>query len=411
MRRHALILCLVFGLVVTVAEAVVINATQVEDAISTKNGNSFFGTGSSAAGEVEVGSQRSANFDPTNNRAARTFAEFVLTQPMIDEAAALAGGSQRAKLRFDLEQIVNGPGNLEGLDIRYFGITGADRSASTLWNTASQETAQNVIYATTSPGTHSGTFSNALVVTDIGNATAGDYIAFGLVTDRGVDNSVVVGGPPSRQVYLLDDPTSVFSLSFTLPKLLVTPTAIAQTQGNAGQPITNLINNSGLSGVPDVSNYTTLTHAGGVWYTATALPPNYYDNGGTPPQFVLNLDKEYELTDLVLWGYGGNANEAAEFLVEFSLDGGGIYYDSAAVMTSSLLGTGNATLTFGQVFRADTVRLTMTDNAGGLGYGGGGSGDRVGLGEIKLLANTPEPTSLALLGLGGLALMRRRRKR
>lgn len=407
------------------AAAVPLDATQVQDGISGKQSNSFFGTGFSAAGEVEVGSQRSANgnADPNNNRAARTFVEFQLTSALISEAAAAVGTGSRAQLSFELQQVVNGPGKLEGLDIRYFGVAAGDRSANTLWNTGTQETAHNVIYATTAAGAHGGSFSNALVVNDIANASVGDVIAFGLVTDLGVDNSIPTGLAPDRQVYLLNDATSSVSLSIGAPQQLITPTAINQTAGNAlgGFPASNLINNSGFGGgTPDASDYTTFAHpendgSEARWVTGTGVfPNNYFDNGQVAPQFELDLEGTFDLTDLVVWGYGGNNNEATDFTVEFSVDGGSSYYNSVDVQTSFRLGTGSATLTFDEVFEANAVRITMTDNAGGRFPGGGvGPGDRVGLGEIKFLANiiaVPEPATvtLGLMGIGGLMLRRRR---
>ncbi len=195
--------------------------------------------------------------------------------------------------------------------------------------------------------------------------------------------------------------------------LLITPTAIEQTASDAPSssalPV-NLINNSGLSSIPDATNYTTVTHSGGTWYSSAVLP-NYFDAGGTPPVFLLSLEEPTYLTDLVIWGYGGNNNEASDFLVEFSQDGGVTYYDSATVATSSLLGTGSATLSFGDVFLADNVRLTMTDNAGGRGFSGTGYGDRVGLGEIKFLSRVPEPSSLSLLVLAAIVLVGGGRRR
>ena len=164
--------------------------------------------------------------------------------------------------------------------------------------------------------------------------------------------------------------------------------------------------------VPEAPNYHTFLHPGGpanTWVTATGVyPRNYFDAGQVPPQFLLDLAGPYLLTDLIVWGYGGNANEASDFTVEFSRDGGASFYASVDVQANYLIGQGMATLPFGGSFLADTVRLTMTDNAGGRGLGGVGPGDRVGLGEVKFLA-IPEPGTLALVGVGLLALLRRRR--
>jgi hypothetical protein len=405
--------------ILTSAQAVTLTSYQAEDAISGKNNNSFFGTGFSAVGENEVGSQRSGNSDPTNNRAARTFVEFQLTAGLIAEAQAALGQSQRLQLSFTLNQVVNGTGKLEGLDIRYFGITASDRDANTLWNTGQVETAQNVIYATTTPGTYAGSFSNAKVISDIASAAPGQVIAFGLVTDLGVDNSVVVGNNTSRQVYILAEAPATYTLALSSKLELVTPTAITQTAGNtlAGFSVANLINNSGFASTPTVADFTSVAYSdvNSQWVTATGVfPSNYFAAGQVAPQFTLALGKSFSLSDLVVWGYGGNANEASDFRLEFSTDGGASFYAQKVVQTSFLLGNGNAVLSLGGIFDADFVRITMINNAGGRGFGGVGPGDRVGLGEIKFLAVSaavPEPATMGLLALGAMGLLARRARR
>lgn len=403
--------------------AVTLSANQAEDAVSGKGNNSFNFTNLSAPGENEVGSQRSANgnVDPVNYRAARTFAEFTLTSAMIADAQAALGGGKRLELNFDVDAIVNGRGKLEGLDVQYLGIAAGDRTANTLWNSAAIETAHNALYATSSTGTHTATFSNSKVIADIAAASAGQVVAFGLTTTQGVDLTSTVGGPSERQVYILDDATSSYTLELG-PKLqLVTPTAIAQTAGNTlgGFSTQNLINNTGFAAAPTVSNFATLTYteAGGAtqWVTATAAgfpSSNYFDQGQIPPQFTLDLGGSFALTDLVVWGYStGNSNEASDFLVEFSTDGGASYYANRLVQTTFHLGNGNAVLTFGDDFTADFVRLTMLDNTKGRGISTLPGGDRVGLGEIKFLALAiPEPASFGLLLTGAMSLMMRRRR-
>ena len=400
------------------AYAVTLTAQQAEDAISGKNNNNFFGTGFSAAGENEVGSQRSANNDPTNQRAARTFVEFQLTAGLIAEAQAALGTGKRAQLDFNVSQIVNFQNRLEGLDIRYFGVAAADRSANTLWNTGAIETAHNVVYGNSSPGAYTGSFSNAKVVADIAAATPGQVIAFGLVNDLGVDNGAVVAGAAERHVYILPEANANYSLSIGQALRLVTPTSITQTASDtlAGFAAANLINNSGFASTPNVSNFTSVAYnsapASNQWVTASTGFPNYFDAGQPNPQFTMALGGRFDLTDLVVWGYSTtNANEASDFLVEFSTDGGASYYGGRTVQTSFHLGDGNAVLTFGGTFSANFIRLTMLDNTDGRNLTGLPGGDRVGLGEIKFLATViPEPGTalLAAMSLAGLAMRRRR---
>lgn len=178
--------------------------------------------------------------------------------------------------------------------------------------------------------------------------------------------------------------------------LLITPSGITQKAGDTlgGFPVANLINNSGFSTPPDSGNFSTTAHnaSGNTWVTSTAASPNYFSAGHVPPQFVMTLPDLYELNALVVWGYGGNNNEATDFAVEFSTDSGATFAGSETVQTTALLGGNAAALAFANTHSANAVRITMTNNGGGRGFAGAGSGDRVGLGEIKFLGKAPEPT-------------------
>ena len=191
---------------------------------------------------------------------------------------------------------------------------------------------------------------------------------------------------------------------------VITPTAIAQTQGDSltgfSVAIGNLIDGSGLSDTPTTANLHTVTHNSGptanYWATHTQGAPSYFeDSRDLPvPQFTLTLDGPYSLSALVVWGLStGPGNEASDFTVEFSTDGGNSY--SSATETLSLdntTGGSAARLSFGQAHEADFVRFTITNNAKGRGFPGSG-GDRVGLGEIRFvgsaLASNAPPVALA----------------
>ena len=195
---------------------------------------------------------------------------------------------------------------------------------------------------------------------------------------------------------LVSSPADLAAQHASVQLQVITPTAIAQTQGDNltsfGYAIDNLINGSGLSDTPTEANLDTVTHSSGrtsAWVTQTDGNPDYFgDSRDHPdPQFTLTLDGPYSLSELVIWGYGGNTNEASDFTVEFSTDGGNSY--SAAtetVMTSGLVGNDRARLSFGQTHEANFVRLTITNNAMGRGFPGAG-GDRVGLGEIRFVGS------------------------
>ena len=147
-----------------------------------------------------------------------------------------------------------------------------------------------------------------------------------------------------------------------------------------------------MSDTPTEANLGTVTHSSGrtsAWVTQTDGNPDYFgDSRNFPdPQFTLTLDGPYSLSELVIWGYGGNTNEASDFTVEFSTDGGSSYsVATETVQTSGLVGNDRARLSFGQTHEANFVRLTITNNAMGRGFPGAG-GDRVGLGEIRFVGS------------------------
>lgn len=188
---------------------------------------------------------------------------------------------------------------------------------------------------------------------------------------------------------------------------IITPTAVTQTAGLAAigsSPPERLIDGSGLSEPVTVDNYSTVTHGTAVgdhWVTNQETgPTNDYFDSEVAPVLEFQLDEIYELTHFMIWGYPfGGSNEAQEFTLDFSLDGGSSYYDSVNLSTLSATQDDSTTLDLGNVFEADFVRVTITDNY---------DGNRVGLGEVRFVV-IPEPGSMALMGLGILCLITRRR--
>ncbi|BDS07068.1 hypothetical protein NT6N_21080 [Oceaniferula spumae] len=155
----------------------------------------------------------------------------------------------------------------------------------------------------------------------------------------------------------------------------------------------------------------------------TTAPPNgqVYSNdrnGGTGdyfasgPNFVFDIDlgTAYILDSIAFFNRDNNPNRNAvrEFSAEFSLDAsfGDIGDTSTGPFIATNTGPGQQDFAVAPV-SAQYVRITITDNY--FGIGGGAGGDRVGFNDFQFNA-VPEPSSAALLGLGGLALILRRRK-
>ena len=203
------------------------------------------------------------------------------------------------------------------------------------------------------------------------------------------------GEPASRQhTGLAEDPSHKVDGSFVPDtEVLVTPASITLTAGSTlrgGFNVGHLIDGSGLSLPPSIDNFETVTHSTSkttAWVSNWGRHAYYYaDPNAVRPQLKLVLHRERELRALVVWGYGGISNEAAAFTVEFSTDGGATYSSTVEkVQTEALLVDASARLDFSQPRRADTVRITVTDNARGLGYGGPG-GDRVAMAELHFIA-------------------------
>lgn len=201
--------------------------------------------------------------------------------------------------------------------------------------------------------------------------------------------------------------TALFGVGLLSANELITPTGLTTNGIAEFFPAINMINDSGLSAVPDLATYETVTHAPASATTAwTTNNPNgagdYYLDGaeGQVPEFTFTLPEVSTLNALVYWGYffsGTNGNEAREFVVEFSSDGGNTFPETVTVAPDlgDLAGTGAKTLPFGGDFPADTLRIRLTDNH----FGGGASeagGDRMGLGEIKFIGSPGGGEALAI---------------
>ena len=130
---------------------------------------------------------------------------------------------------------------------------------------------------------------------------------------------------------------------------------------------------------------------------------------------TFDLEANYDLSSLKVWNYNGDGGTPGLKDVEISVaasEGGGFTSLGAFVFNQAPV---TATVDFGQVIdlssfgAADNTRLVRFDISTNHGFTG--NGGLVGLSEVRFDGVTiPEPSSAALLGLGGLALILRRRK-
>ena len=197
--------------------------------------------------------------------------------------------------------------------------------------------------------------------------------------------------------------------------VLVTPTAIVQTQANSegccGLSVGDMIDDSGLSVGADVTNVNSVTHSGNfgegnAFATATDQGGGYFSASNPDPIFTLDLGDSYNMSGLVIWGYPLDSSaEAKDFTLEFSTDGGSTYTGGTenVVNASALGGNSNAAiLNFSQVRTANFVRMTFTDNHGG-GRAALGEAKFVGALEVglpdapsNLMANTTSSTEITV---------------
>lgn len=245
--------------------------------------------------------------------------------------------------------------------------------------------ADGVTYANPETVQTTQTLGSASQALGFSQARTGRYVRVKMINNA---NGLGYSGPGGDRVGLgevrfIGDPVSVPT------NTVLTPSTVAQNAGDtlSGFDLSHLIDGSGLSATPTLANVNTVTHSAtqtSLWVTATAGSPNYYSSGTNPqPRMVFDLGSSRSLASMVVWGYGGNSNEAARFTVEFSADGV-TYANAETVQTSSTLGTGRQVLAFSQNRTGRYVRVTMTGNANLLGYSGPG-GDRVGLGEVRFI--------------------------
>jgi len=134
---------------------------------------------------------------------------------------------------------------------------------------------------------------------------------------------------------------------------------------------------------------------------------------------TLDLGGTYDIETVNLWNYAErwngtyyNDRGVKDFDLEFSTDGGATFGNTVSLTAAMADDTGATTgdvLYDGETFDIiDQVGVTHVKFIAQDNYGGG----YTGIAEVNFtgVQSVPEPSSAALLGLGGLALILRRRK-
>lgn len=208
---------------------------------------------------------------------------------------------------------------------------------------------------------------------------------------------------------------------FAFGAVLVTPTGVSSSSASAGSdldadtlPASQLIDGSGLTETPDISNFISVTHASAsasnAWLTGYRNPysSDFFSapDLSQPLQVTFTFSQVYQLTDMILWGYFtgtpssplSQSDEAKTFEIEFSTDGGATFSEPAHIRSVQLLSESAARISFEASF-ANVVRLTIIDNHHGTTTSGG---DRVGLGEVRFVAHPIPVTDSGNFGSVGL---------
>ena len=165
----------------------------------------------------------------------------------------------------------------------------------------------------------------------------------------------------------------------------------------------NTIDGSGLSGGGASGDILSETHAD----EATNSGTTYLSASGVVPELTFDLGGTFTVDSVHIWNYrhdNGVVHWGVSTIdISFSTDGGSNYgslIDDLGTFVTASNPESVQSVSFTAVSGVTHIKLTDVQDLGG---------PYTGFGEIRFGEAIPEPSSLALLGLGGLALLRRRR--
>ena len=204
---------------------------------------------------------------------------------------------------------------------------------------------------------------------------------------------------------------------------VVTPIGVSSnsSQANASYTPDRMIDSSGLTAAGDVSTWTHAISGAGNYFNSGATTDSnekvwLTSSYTTPLDIIFTVPTDSTVGAIHTWPAAGttewNTNNNMESAdLSFSFDGGSTFTttitvgDFARDFTSSKT---TQTIEFAQQTGVDAIKLTNIYR-----FGGSIGSPGMNIAEIRFSEETsviPEPSTTALLGLGGLALIFRRRK-
>ena len=211
--------------------------------------------------------------------------------------------------------------------------------------------------------------------------------------------------------------TALLASSASAATIIAPVSASAPSTLNATRGAINMINGSEFNSTA----LTVGTPADNAVWTSAFLASSANDASSSnvsgssildsPYTLTFDLGANYDLSRVLVWNWNNTVNLSAgvktmEVLVASSVGGA----TSSLGSFNPSIGIGANTFT-GDAFSvsASNVREVKFVITEGYGFGNAGANTLVGLAEVRFEV-VPEPSSLAMLGLGGLMLFRRKRR-